>query len=131
PAVKRAAAISSASEAQVVLWLARVFFFPPDVIPSTTNAPESADMIIKLQINIMPSTFKTRAKANFSKNTYNAVETFSPTAVANDKSHSIKPSIVVPPKADNQYKVTIAVMKRTPRQNSQMYLSLALIVIKV
>src|SRR5690606_24189670 len=79
----------------------------------------------------MPSTFKTIANGNFSKNTYKAVETFSPTAAANDKSPSIKPSIVVPPNAENHKNVTIAGRKRTPKINSRMVLPLEILAIKV
>src|SRR5690606_19863434 len=111
--------------------MAGVFLLPPEVMLSTTSAPESADVMIKLQMSIKPSTFKTIAKGNFSKNTYRAVEAFSPTAVANEKSPSISPNMVVPPKAENHRKVTIAGRKSTPSINSRMVLPLEILAIKV
>src|SRR5690625_8040907 len=66
--------------AQITRWNFGVLNFPPEVILSTTRAPESADVIIKLQIKVTPSTLSNMDKGNFSKNTYIAVEISSFTA---------------------------------------------------
>ena len=69
PPVNNVAAIIPDNETQIILCMAGVFLVPPEVIPSTTSAPESAEVMMKLQISSIPKTFNTLAKGNFSKNT--------------------------------------------------------------
>src|SRR5699024_3824661 len=104
---------------------------PPEVILSTTKAPESADVIIKLQIKTTPNIFNTIANGNFSKNTYKAVAISSFTASIIAISPISISFIEIPPNALNHRKVTAAGRISTHKINSFMVRPLDILAIKV
>src|SRR5699024_1060847 len=98
---------------------------------STTNAPESAEVMIKLQINTTPNTLRTIANGNFSKNTYKAVEISLFTASITAVSPCNISFIVTPPKAVNHKKVTAAGRINTQSINPLMVRPLEIRAMKV